>query len=320
MMKTITMVMRCGVKNSTPDKMYYTCIADDYSIIRFTGEELVKAIVTKQYNVTNMGVEAKGLVATNGAMDKYTLINPTTQLVEGQPRPVILNRVEAEGKLIGYTIFNANGILQEVKVKQATVIHGATPFANGKIRHTNDGDIIQSIEGNYPIRVLEVKKAQKKDLNIDLVFIGSALNNKKTAKYAGLIISCENAAMIAKLYAKAESENTKIMDEVFAISGEDVYDSLRLKRTSSAGIYVVLPIEVAFELIKKADNKVSNKIGNIMISCVDYEGEVSEESRITLSHELKPIKADKGSLNADNVLRKYTEEVLGFLKKVTIKA
>lgn len=321
-MNTLTMVMRCGEKKAPAASMLYTLIAEDYSFVRMSGEELAKAIQSKKVHVTNMGVTAKGLVATNGALDKYTLVSASSGVIVGKASPVVLNRAEADGKLIGYTIYNTDGVLQEVSVKQALMIHQVTPFANGKIRHTADGDIIQSIEGNYIIRKIEVKKAKAGKVKIDLVFIGSAIGNGKGAKYAGVVVNCDNAADISKLYKTLLTQGKTTVEQVYAISKDiAVKDELAVKRTGTAGFYGVYPIKTVEELIKKADNTVSNGIGKIMVSTIDYDDDKAESRvtlAVTLSNELKPIGKITGSDKSEKALKKYLEEVLTFLKGVKV--
>lgn len=317
-MNTLTMVMRCGEKKTPAISMLYTLIAEDYSFVRMGGEELAKAIKAKKVHVTNLSVTENGLVATNGALDKYTLISASTGALVDKASPVVLNRAEVNGKLVGYTIYNANGVLQEVSVKQALEIHSVTPFANGKIRHTSEGDIIQSIDGNYIIRKIEVQKAKAGKIKVDLVFIGSAIGKGKGAKYAGAVVNCENAADTAKIYKTLATQGKALIDNVYAISGDaNVKSELALKRTGTAGFYGVYPIKTVEELIKKADNTMSNGIGSIMVSTIDYDSD-KDESRVTLSKTLKPIEKVSGSEKSEKALKKYLEEVLVFLKGVKI--
>ena len=321
-MKTLTMVMRCGVKGTPADKMLYTLIADDYSIVTLSGAEIVKALQSKRYNVTNMGVGPKGLKATNGAIDKYTLINAMTNEVEGKASPVILNRIEAKGRLVGYTIFATDGILREINVEQALRIHASTPFSNGKLRATQDGNIVQSIEGRYPIRTVELPNKQVGKPKVNLVFIGSALAGDSEFKYMGLAINCENAADLAKIYEDVNQCNKALIRELGTRASEEkhnILNSFRIKRTGTAGIYGVLKLETALKIIKEAGWEVSNSIGNIMVSTVDYTGEEVEESRVTLSKDLKPVGKEKGTEKSNKFLKEYLEELMPRLKRLKIK-
>ncbi len=322
-MKTLTMVMRCGCKGDSIYKMTHTLIADDYSIVRLNGDAILEGIKSKKFVVTNMGITEKGLVVNNGAADKYTLIDAMTNAVKGKASPVVINRAETNGKLLGYVIFNTDGVLQEINVQQALIIHGVTPFANGKIRHTKDGDIIQSIEGNCPVRVIEVSKAPAGDINVDLIFLGSAIGTGTAkVKYAGIILDCENAAILSKLHGKLMGENKKLVDKVFDLSQDKkTFESLAVKRTGTAGFYGVFPTAVVFELIKKAGNKVSIAFEDLMVSCIDYKEDGTESMvKLSKSNGLKPSGKKAGTAQSEKALKEYVEEVLNAFKSVKVEA
>lgn len=320
-MKTLTMVTRYGFKGEHANKTNYVLIADDYSIVRLTGEELVKAIKDKKYNITNMGIGPSGLISTNGAIDKYTLIGLDTNDIVGKASPVVINRVETQKGLVGYTIFNTKGVLQEVTVKEIVQIHSVTPFSNGKLRHTQDGDIISSITGNYPLRTVEMKNNTNKSINLDLILISSSISDTSSSvyKYGGIIIECENAAHVSKMYSSLKDANEKLLESLLkAGSDEQTKKNLTIRRTATAGFYVVLPIDKVFELIKLANNKVNNTIGRVMISTVDNSDEEYTESVLILSPELKAIFKQSGTDRGNKVLSEYAKDIIVKLKDVKI--
>ncbi len=317
-MNILTMVLRSGTKGMSANDMGYTFIANDYSVIRMGGKEVIEAMRRREYDFTNMGISEKGLIATNGAMDKYTMIDPVTGVMETPARPVVLNRVEVDDKLTGYTIFNVDGILQEVNVKQAVMIHNNTPFSNGKIRGTQKGDIISSIVGNYPLRKIKVPKevSDKLEMDISIVFIGSAIGKESgVVKYGGILIEYNNAADISGIYNKLVKGNNEVIERVARMGGGSrVRSILGIKRTSKAGFYGVFPIENVFELIKKSGG-VKSKLKGIMIATLDYtNGE--EESRVVLNNDLKIIDKVQGTDKSDKVLDGYVAEVIQELKKL----
>ena len=318
-MKALTMVMRNGVKDAPANLMSYICIGEDYSIVKLTGDEILKAMQNKKYDIKNLGIGPKGLMSINGAIDKYTLIDPITGRVEGKASPVVINRVELNGALIGYTIFNTNGVLQEVTVKDAVKIHAMSPFSNGKIRPTQDGNIIASIAGNYTLRVLEVEKTKDGVIKVDIVFVGSAVgSSKEILKYAGIFVSCENAADISKMYAMISYENKKLIHMIKDTGGDEkVTESLAIRRTGGAGVYGVFPISVVFGLIKKAGNKVQNKIGTIAVACIDYSAE-GDESSVKLTKDLTVTSLVHGTERSDKALKAYLEDLIIELRKVTV--
>jgi hypothetical protein len=313
-MKKLTMVMRCGDAKAAAEAMYYTLIGEDYSFERMSGSDIAKAIASKKIEVTNLGVSDKGLVATNGAMKNYTLVDPAGNLV-GEPRAVILNRVETDKGLLGYTAYSVNGTLQELTVQQAVELAKASKIANGKIRHTQTGDIVASISGLYPLRILKIAEQKDESITLDLMFIGSAISGRKSAKYAGVIVNGKNAAGISKVYTKLVSSNAKLIEAVSSFGDADAASSLGIKRTGTAGFYGVYPIDTVYKLVEQADNKVSLPMGNLIIACTDYDADKAE-ANVTLSAEMKKVGTQSGTEKANAALVKYVGDVLQKLKTV----
>ena len=316
-MKRLTMVMRCGDPKAPAEAMHYTLIGEDYSFVHMSGVEVVKAILAKKAEFTNMGVKDNQLVSTNGSLKNYNLVDKAGNLAS-EPRAVILNRVENEKGLIGYTIYNTNGVLQEVTVAMAAELAKYGKVANGKIRHTQQGDIVASINGMYPLRTIKMEDATDRTITADLMFIGSAINGKSSTKYAGIIINGANAAALTKIYAGLAKANSQVVDKVASIGGAKASEALVLKRTGTAGFYGVYPIDVAFDIIGKANNTVSLPLDRVIIACTDYSGDEVCESSIELSDTLKPIGKNTGSEQSDKALRGYAEKVLDKLKAVKI--
>ena len=98
-MKNFTMITRHG--SSKDNITAYTLISSNYQTMTMPAKDLAEAISNNKIIVNNMEVSNKGLVSTNGSLDKYTLINTQTNQVEGVARAVILDRVEQNGKLVG---------------------------------------------------------------------------------------------------------------------------------------------------------------------------------------------------------------------------
>lgn len=317
-MKKLTMVMRCGDAKAPAEAMQYTLIGMDYSFERMSGADLVKAITGKKVEVTNLGVTEKGLVSTNGALKNYTLVDLSGAVI-GEPRAVILNRVESEKGLLGYTMYNASGVLQEVNVAQAADLARVGMIANGKIRHTQQGDIVASISGMYPLRTIKMADTNINDdtITVNVMFIGSAIAGKNSTKYAGIEISGKNAVSITKMYDTLLKANEKLIEKVSEISGEDESAPLGIKRTGTAGFYGVYPINSVFELIEKAGNKISLPMGKLLIACTDYDSDKAE-AMIALTPDMKPAGRQDGTPKANKALKEYTEKVLNKLSGVTI--
>lgn len=316
-MKLLTMVMRCGDPKAKAEAMHYILIGADYSFERMTGSEIVNAIKAKKIEVTNLGISEKGLVSTNGAMKNYTLVDEAGRPV-GAPRAVILNRVESEKGLLGYTMYNVNGTLQEIGVAQAAELARANMIANGKIRHTQQGDIVASINGVYPLRTIKMAETTDKTITVDLMFIGSAIAGKTNTKYAGIIVNGKNAAAITKLYDGLVKANKRLTDKLIESTGDtSVAETLGIQRTATAGFYGVYPIDTAFEMIEKAGNKISLPMDKIIIACTDYD-EDKAEANVVLTSAKKAAGHQTGTPKAEKALKAYTEKILEKLQTVTI--
>ena len=315
-MKRLTMVVRCGDVKANAEASIYTLIGEDYSFERMSGADIVKAIKAKKIEVTNMGVTEKGLVSTNGALKNYTTFDMAGNMV-GQPRAVVLNRVETEKGLIGYTIYHVDGTLHEVRVPQLVEMAQANMVANGKIRHTQQGDIVASISGLYPLRVMKLSEPVDKSITLDVMFFGSAIKGKHNIKYVGAMVNAKNAAGITAIHKNLEGANAKLISSIKDVTGVDEAAALGIKRTGTAGFYGVFPMDSFIKLVEKADNKIAMPMGSVMIACTDYDADKAE-SNITIGKDKKPTGKQTGTEKADKALRGYAEKVLEKLADIKV--
>ncbi len=321
-MKKLTMVMRYGNAKSPAESMIYTLVGEDYCLIRMSGTDVVKNIASKTIEVTNLGIEGGKLASTNGAMKNYTLVD-TTGALANEPRAVILNRVENEKGLLGYTVFGLNGTLEEMPVAKAVELAKAGKIANGKIRHTQQGDIVASIGGLYPLRTINMKDVtptEDKAIDVGIMFIGSALDGTgRATRYAGVVVEGKNAAIISKLYSTLSKSNKGIVDKMVEVSKDpSVANTLGMKVTGTAGFYGIYSVDTMFDLIAKANNKVSLPMGKLMVACIDYTDPDHTESNVTLTTELKAAGRQEGTAKGDESLKTYTKTILEKLQKVKI--
>ena len=321
-MKKLTMVMRCGDAKSPAEALMYTLIGEDYSFTRLTGADIVSKLASKTIEVTNMGVENGKLVSTNGALKNYTLVDMSGNLAN-EIKAVILNRVENEKGLLGYTVYGLNGTLQEMNVPTAVELAKAGKIANGKIRHTQQGDIVASIGGLYPLRTLKMQDTTDDKITVDLLFMGSALDGTgRASRYAGVIVNSKNAATVSKLYKKLSESNKTVVDKITAVSHDsNIADTLGMKVTGTAGFYGIYSLDTVYSLIEKANNTVSLPMGKLMIACTDYTDPDHIESNITLTPDLKPAGRQDGTNKGVESLKTYTKSILEKFKeaKITIK-
>ena len=278
-MAYFTMITRHGMSKDMVDA--YTIISETYQTATISKQNLIEMIKSGKNTFTNITVGAKGIESTNGAIDKYTFINGVTNQVEGTPRAVILDRVEKGGKLIGYTVFTQNGQIREMNVTDAASLASKGMISNGKIRHTQEGDIVSAIGGNYPLREIPVEQAPKGELSVELMYFAASINDKSAVKYIGAIISCTSAVSMSKIIDELTESNAKIKASVAKLTGVKDTSSLDIKRMGANSLYGVFGVEVVKEIISKSV-KTTSKEQYIPISIIDYNTSTNEESVIIL--------------------------------------
>jgi hypothetical protein len=309
-MTYLTMVARCGVPKSPANAMKYTLVDNAFGIHSMTGDQIAKALNSSKAKITNMAVSAKGLVSTNGALDKYTLFDPAGMIV-GTPRCVILNRRETNGKLSGYVMYDQSGIIRDVSISEAVQYATNGLIANGKVRHTSDGDIVSSITGNYPL--IEVNIAETKDAKptIDHTYFGSVVKDEKAIKFAGVNITCKSAKTINKLYGTLSEANSKLCSKLEASYGYDANSlaGFAIRPTPGGGFYGVYPIDS----IRKLDEAGLNKCtGNkLIVACLDKSVKDAPESIAIINAKTgEVIKSQEGTNLSDKRLKDYVKSLV----------
>lgn len=325
-MRTFTMVARASVlangKIADESTVIYSLVAEDYSTVAIGAKELAKQISKKEIEVTNLGIEGGKLVATNGAMDKYPLLDVATGKYVGKPTAIILNRVEVNDKLLGYTVFCADGIIRELVLPKAIEVYNTVGIANGKIRHTSDGDIISSIKGNYPLRVLEIKNVESKEFTLNTTFITEAVGAKAgKITYVGVIINCSNAADMAKMFDSLKEDNRKVRAAVKLLGASDeVANKLKIERAIGTGMYVVMTLQSYGNLMCDANSKVLFPMGELLLSGIDYSNGNIEESLVKVAPDFKLTKAKDGNDMTKSIVKNLIETVVPKLKEKGIEA
>lgn len=284
-MANFTMITRHGIEKG--QITHYTLINESYQTVTVPAAEVANILASKEHTISNLALGEGGkIVSTNGAIDKYTFISNTTNLVIGTARAVILDRVEQDGKLVGYTVFTQNGQIREMSIAEASALAARNLISNGKIRATKDGDIVSAIKGNYPLRTIQIEQAPKGELRVDVMFCAEAFANKSVA-YVGAVISNNSAVAMNKLAEKLTADNAKIKASVAAISGNKDTASLNIQRFGANGIYGIFSIEAVEKLLGKAAK--INYLGNsVAISAINYT-EDEEETVLMINMKNKEV-------------------------------
>ena len=313
-MKNFTMITRHG---SSKDAISaYTLISPDYQTETMSVKDLSAAISSKKIAVTNLDLSNKGLVSTNGALDKYTLINSQTNQVEGIARAVILDRVEQKGKLVGYTVFTQNGTLAEVNIADAAALASKGLISNGKIRHTQDGDIVSAIGGTYPLRTISFSEAPKGEISTDILYFGTVVG--VPTEYFGAIVSCTSATEMSQIIHMLSTSNASVINEVSKVAGQSVRESLAIKRMGANSLYGVFSIASLKKLLK-ANSKLRNQLGSITVSAIKYTDGEADEATVKLDSKWKVTSNDAAGSEATTAVKNYTKKIVTEFSGITIE-
>ena len=307
MSKVLTMITRHGSdsKNITG----YTLISSDYQTITVSADNLIKKIKDKSVVVTNLELKNGKLESTNGALDNYTLIDSKSGAVIGTPRAIVLDRAEANEKLVGYTVFMPNGSLAEMSIADTVKLCNQKLIANGKIRHTQQGDIVQSIGGDYPLREVALNKAPTGDIAISAIYFATV----GKLNYAGAMISCTSAAGMTAIRSEIEASNSKVIAESKKLGNKETR-SLEIQRAGATSLFGVISLPALDKLVKKG-GKLSALTDQIVISAIKYDGATQYESTLTLNKNLNISDESKSGVDElDNSLKTYAKTVIGYLK------
>lgn len=313
-MKNFTMITRHGA--SKDNIVAYTLIGSDYGTTTVDAVSLAKAMSEGRINVTNLKLGAKGIESSNGAMDKYTFINTNTNQVEGTARAVVLDRVEQNGKLVGYTIFTQNGTIAEVNTVDAAALANAGLISNGKVRHSHEGDVVSAIGGTYPLRTIDIAKAPKGEISVSILYFGTVCGTP--AEYVGAIVSCTSATEMSKITDVVSKSNAKVIADEVKVAGQSVRESLAIKRMGVNSVYGVFEIEVLDKLLKAAKH-VHNEVGDITVSAVKYDDGNVYEATVKLNKQWKVTSNDMDEAETTEKIKKYTKKIVGKFSGVSFE-
>lgn len=294
-----TMITRIGKSNK--EVSAYTLINENYETKTIKVSALAKILATDKGGVTNLALKDGKIVSTNGALDNYTLIDTEEQpgnAIKSTPRAVILNRAEQNGKLIGYTVYMANGAIAELNVAQAVELVNKKLVANGKIKHTQSGDIVSSIGGEYPLRVIKVAEAPK----AEIVCKPMLFTKLSAVECFGIIVKSTSAVQMTAINKVLEAANKSLVAKIEKAGLEK--EAFENQRVSATGVYAVIEEKEAAKIFGKT--KVD--FGGMVVSVIDKSGEevvVSVNSDKTVGKAL--TKSDEAKVNA---VKKVAEKVV----------
>lgn len=294
-MKILTMVTVNGKLENGKDRKSisgYTFISDDYQMVTMTTDEVKMVIGNKSAAITNLGIENGKVVGTNGSLDKYTFVDVATGLTHGA-KYVILNRVEKDDKLVGYTVFSNTGKLLELSVHDAAALANQKLISNGKIRSTQTGDIVSAIGGNYPLRLLKVEKAPDGEITVELSHFGWIVGSDK--RYFSAVIKCTSAAQLSKLDKELCTSNAEVVASAANIASQSIRGKLGMVRIGAADIAGSFNIGTLSKLLKYKNTKVVMLMDTVTVSVYKYEGTTVIDSDIIFDQNWKVAKKNESN-------------------------
>lgn len=305
-----TMVARLSTNNGKDD-VGYILIDKMYNIKSLSNNECAQLI--KKGLVTNMEIREGSISSSNGALKRYTCIDAKNNSLCSTPRAVVLSRVEKDGKLAGYNIFDTNSMVRFVKVDMAVSMCQQDLIVNGKIRATENGQIVSSIKGEYEIA--EVNTGSSSDesaVEMRVVMFRSITpDGVNSIKSVTVAMTYSNANKMSKqcmeLKKLNEALNSKIKDSIKTGSvSELITDTLPVKACGNT-VAGEIPYDTFRKIVKSKNVKLLSNIkkDGTVVACRDLN---DEESAIALKE--KPEILGRGTEETDKLCKKYASEVL----------
>lgn len=301
-------VQENGNKKSKQTTVGYTLIDSRYQLHYESAESLANKIAKKEIEVANLAVENGAIVSTNGDINKYTSTNVVDGLVIGQSKAVILNRIEKNNKLEGYMVFMPNARVAKLNVAEAAKLASNGLVCNGKIRHTEQGDIVSAIGGNYPLMQIKLEEAPAGELKVELVFFSAPIKSGKTTKYGGALISSTSALTTNKLMDKLTADNQKVITEYKRVTNNADTDGLVVIRKNANSLYGVFSLETLKGLKEKS---ISNNT-KLIVSVIDFDDVDADGNPNESAVQITNSNVEVFINNSDRALaaaKKYAEEI-----------
>lgn len=248
--------------------------------------------------VQNVGLQSNGeIVFTNGSRERYTEIDEISSMPVGNSHGVVLSRVErassvvvsrvesSSHELLGYVVIDATGIVKVVSVKEAVAMHKGQGFSNGKLMPTNEGQIISSIGGNYPIALYSKSKpkaVENFEGKVNIVFVCATSVYGKTGSYAGMIMHSPNLDVLSEVAKKALKANDELVNRLIQMGVEsDEANKLRMFRAGASGYYGVFALKDALQIIselKTGEINQSQEFEGVAVSALYIDSSGTDEA------------------------------------------
>lgn len=256
-----------AVTESNKKPVRFTVMDSHYQMAEMSVQQVVEALRSGSAQFTNLAEGANGtVVSSNGAINKYPTFDGDNAVMTNRPSAVVLNRIEIDNKLAGYTMFMPDGTVSKVRVADAVALYSSCGIANGKVRHTAGGDIISSINGEYPIMEVEVDKAEASPVTMKVVYISEIIaGGRHAASYAGVVLASKSANKVASIVKSLEAGQKHIAEVNRKACGDGMASAIKTIRMSAASYFVVVDMKSMKTLLENVEKQHG---GNLMVSCI----------------------------------------------------
>lgn len=286
-----TMVSRWFNPQNKKDLMSsrFGVISSAFQMSEMSGQDIFNAI-KRGATFTNMEIDGGKLVVCNGSVDKYTTFNGGDSILVSEYRAVILGRVEANGKLAGYVLYDANGAIRKIRTAEAAEMAKNGLIANGKVRETQTGPIVSSIKGEYPIINIEIAKKRESAVNrfescsITLLYFGECthVGSSDKVKYAGAIVKCKDMLLYRDIADSLAESCNKTVKMAIQLGNKNAEKELACIRMGDNACFGAFGLNTFMSLVEKGA-VVTLKDKTSIISQVYDKEDNREESYVHLA-------------------------------------
>lgn len=323
-----TLVSTAGVMNGKKrEYQMFTLLDSTYRVTMLDAMGIMNLLKSTPGAVSNMEIGKDGRpTSSNGSLERYGFRDTMSGVYVGVPTYVIIDRIEENGVLKGYTIYTPSNQISIIDAATAVSLAEQKLICNGKIRVSGNGTkTVSSIKGEYNLKNVETPKAgkmttaQKKEAEVVIKPMFTTFNNNTKVSYMGVIVSAKRVDILSKVLEECEKERVALVDKIAAVGGEKVREELKPITFDSTEKYIVIPNELAFSICEQYGAKIKFPVKNITISVMHYmankEGEfIDANMKLGSDFKLK-AEGEYPNSNIELVLRTFAEKFAGQVKE-----
>ena len=266
-----TMVSTLGtIQNKKKEYQGFMLVDSDYRSMVVSAEDVVKALTKDPGCISNMEIRDGKPVSSNGALDRYAFGDRITGQYIGVANYVVINRIEENGNLWGYTMYAPNGTIQRVDNNNAVALAKQKLISNGKIRTSAKGtEFVSSIRGDYNVIDVSTKK-QKKPEKVTLQLMFTTMNGNTGVQYTGMIVKCVDMERLSQIITGCREANAALIQAILPYGGKKAARELQIIPMAESTHYVVIDNK-SLDAISKMDGVEVKVTNRFTVSYMNYK-------------------------------------------------